>query len=83
MDMSEGRCDGPPIAGWQAFVMAGSPPTGQAVDKIKHIREAGPGRLGMDYQELLWTDVQYIMLLCSAHKKTKESMELCSASVVS
>ena len=43
MDMSEERRDGPPIAGWQAFVIPGAPPTGQAVDKIKFIREAGPG----------------------------------------
>ena len=27
--------------GWEAFVVPGAPPTGQAIEKIKYIREAG------------------------------------------
>ena len=26
--------------GWEAFVVPGAPPTGQAIEKIKYIREA-------------------------------------------
>lgn len=32
------------VPGWQAFVIPGAPPTGQAVDKIKFIREARRNR---------------------------------------
>ena len=32
---------GPSATGWEAFVVPGAPPTGQAIEKIKYIREAG------------------------------------------